>query len=263
MIGFEPDEKLGHIDAMDLLIDLALYSNYIPLDAKPFGLISEIAEYLGQRGKSIPECAEEMRLYRERPKYFFNLIGPTWHGTGVTISRVDPISGEERKILAGDGQYNTANYWAKFDQSHADFERAMKEANHELLLGAFAKGQAAIENYLNGLPIVGIRDYSVEEKLKKVHLEGNSELNWREEREKRPWSSFIELKKIRNKQEIHNKEDSSGFTYEEIHDHFNLFPNAISKTLFELHKLREQKCPASIIRSSYHPYIRMRTLEGK
>jgi hypothetical protein len=261
VVVFEPDEKLSHIEAIYFLSDLALYSNYIPLDAKPFVLISEVAKYLGQKGKTIPECAEEIRVYSEKPRYFFNLIGPTWQGSGVKVSRVDPVSGKEKEILSGDGQYHTANYWAKFDQAQADFERAMKEANHELLLSAFAKGQAAIENYLNSLPVAGIRDCSVEEKLKKVYLEKYPQHNWSKEREKEPWSSFIELKKIRNKQEIHNKEDSSGFTYEEIHGHFNMFPKAISKALFELHKLTERKCPASIIRSSYHPHIRMKTLE--
>ncbi|TAK69841.1 MAG: hypothetical protein EPO19_07080 [Betaproteobacteria bacterium] len=262
VVVFEPDEKISQIEAIDLLTDLALYGNYIPLDAKPFGLISEVAEYLGRRGKSIPECAEEMRLYSEKPKYFFNLVGPTWHGSGVKVSHVDLVSGNEKQILSGDGQYHSANYWAKFDQAEADFERAMKEANHELLLSAFAKGQAAIENYLNVLPIDGIKDCSVEDKLKKVYLAKYPEHDWNEERGHEPWSSFIELKKVRNKQEIHNKENSSGFTYEEIHRHFNLFPKAISKTLFTLHKLTERKCPASIIRSSYHPYIRMKKLEG-
>lgn len=257
MKTFESESIISQKCAMDFLLDLALYSNYIPLDAPPFNAISDIAGYLNARGKSIPECAEEMMSYSEPPKYFFNLIGPTWHGNGVKVSRVDQVTGEEKEILSGDGQYHTANYWAKFDQSKADFERAILEANHELLFSAFSKGQASIENFLNTLPIPGIKASSVDVKLKKAYLKKWPKADWYTVRDMDPWASFIVIKAVRNKHETHNKEVSSGFTYEEIHAHFNLFPIGISKTLFQLHKIAGVKCPASIIRSSYHPNIKM------
>ncbi len=242
---------------MDMLLDLALYSNYIPMDGPPFTQLSEVAHYLQRRGTSIPQCAAEMTLYREKPRYFFNLIGPTWHTQGASVSRVNTRSGEQTQILDGDGQYHTANYWAKFEQAFSDFERAINEANHELLLSAFAKGQAAIENFLNVLPIAGIENCSVEGKLEKVWESDPSRGPWSVARSSQPWDSFLELKRIRNKQEIHNKREASGFTYSQIHEHFNLFPKAVAKSLFDLHKLTDQKCPPSIIRASYYPNIAM------
>jgi hypothetical protein len=256
VIILKAQERITAGDAMSFLIDLALYSNYIPLDGPAPGSVSEVAAYLERRGKSIPKCAAEMMLYREKPRYFYNLIGPTWHTKGVKVSRVGP-SGEERQIIDGDGQYHTANYWAKFEQSLADFERAIAESNHELLLSAFAKGQAAIENFLNVLPIAGIKDSSVENKLEKIWTADAKRGAWDVARTKEPWSSFLEMKRIRNKQEIHNKDDASGFTYQQIHEHFNLYARAIPKTLFELHKMSRQRCPASIIRASYYPAITM------
>lgn len=47
---------------MSFLIDLALYSNYIPLDGPRPGSVSEVAAYLERRGLSIPRCAAEMML---------------------------------------------------------------------------------------------------------------------------------------------------------------------------------------------------------
>lgn len=256
MIILKAQERITEGDAMWFLIDLALYSNYTPHDAPPLGSASQVAAYLERRGLSIPRCGAEMMLYRETPRYFYNLIGPTWHTQGVKVSRVG-LNGEEKQIIDGDGQYHTANYWAKFEQSLADFERALAESNHELLLSAFAKGQAAIENFLNVLPIVGIKDSSVEKKLEKIWTADVRRSAWETARMQQPWSSFIEMKRIRNKQEIHNKDDASGFTYQQIHEHFNLYPRAIAKTLFELHKMARQRCPASIIRASYYPAITM------
>ena len=256
MIILKVQEHITEGDAMWFLIDLALYSNHIPLDGPPPGRVSEVAAYLERRGLSIPRCAAEMMLYREKPRYFYNLIGPTWHTKGVKVSGVGP-NGEERQIIDGDGQYHTANYWAKFEQSLADFERAIAESNHELLLSAFAKGQASIENFLNVLPIEGIKDSSVEKKLEKIWTADGRRGAWEVARTQQPWSAFLEMKRIRNKQEIHNKDDASGFTYPQIHEHFNLYPPAIARTLFELHKLARQRCPASIIRASYHPAITM------
>ena len=77
MILLQPEERITEGQAIDLLVDLALYSNYIPLDSPPFSLVSEVAEYLQRRGTSIPQCAAEMTLYRDKPRYFFNLVGPT------------------------------------------------------------------------------------------------------------------------------------------------------------------------------------------
>lgn len=214
-----------------------------------------MAEYLQQRGTTIPGAAAEMLVYSERPRYFFNLIGPTWIGQGVKVSRMDPATGQEKVLLDGDGQYHTANYWAKFDQSFADFERAVKDGNHELLLSAFAKGQAAIENFLNVLDIPGIKDCSVEEKLKKAWALRPQSVAWDSARAKEPWCSFMEVKRIRNKQEIHNKEGAGGFKFSEMLTHFQLYSRGIAKTLFELHKLTRQRCPASIIRAAYYPDI--------
>jgi hypothetical protein len=257
VIRLDFNKTLPFMDAMSLIIDLALYSNYYPHGCPPFRSIADVAGYLEQRGLTLPECAEQSRDYSEKPKYFYNLIGPTWNTKGVSVSRPDPKTGEQRTIISGDGQYNTANYWAKFEQSLSNFERAMAESNHELLLSAFAKGQAAIENFLNALNIEGIEKASVEGKLKKVFLAVRPNGNWDTERENQPWSSFILMKKIRNDHEIHNKSDASGFTYPEIHSHFNLYVPAVAKTLFELHKMLNIKCPASIVRSSYHPELTM------
>lgn len=174
----------------------------------------------------------------------------------MKVSRVGP-GGEERPIIDGDGQYHTANYWAKFDQSLADFDRAIAESNHELLLSAFAKSQAAIENFLNVLPIQGIKNASVEKKLEMLWTLDARRGAWEIARTQQPWTSFLEMKRIRNKQEIHNKDDASGFTYQQIHEHFNLYPRAIAKPLFELHKLARQQCPASVIRASYYPEVTM------
>lgn len=256
MIVLKTEETLSEGNAIALLIDLALYSNYIPLDGPPPSRVSEVAAYLERRGMSIPACAAEMTLYRQPPKYFYNLAGPTWHTKGVKVSRVGP-NGEERPILDGDGQYHTASYWAKFDQSHSDFERAIADSNHELLLSSFAKGQAAVENFLNVLPLPGIKESSVERKLEMVWTASGQPGLWEQARSQEPWRSFLEMKRIRNKQEIHNKEDTSGFTYEQIHEHFNLYARAIPKTLFELHKISRQRCPASIIRAAYYPCITM------
>ena len=257
MILLQPEERITEGQAIDLLVDLALYSNYIPLDSPPFSLVSEVAEYLQRRGTSIPQCAAEMTLYRDKPRYFFNLVGPTWHTKDVKVSRADALTGKERQIIDGDGQYHTANYWAKFEQSLADFERAIAESNHELLLSAFAKGQAAIENFLNVLSIPGIKDSAIEEKLERVWSTDARRGPWGAARSQEPWVSFLEMKRIRNKQEIHNMEDATGFTYTEIQRHFNLYPRALPKVLFDLHKLTRQKCPASIIRASYYPHIGM------
>ena len=258
-LGF--NKTLPFMDAMSLIIDLALYSNYYPHDCPPFRAISDIVGYLQLRGLSLPQCADECRDYSEKPKYFYNLVGPTWTTKGVSVSRPDPKTGADRTIISGDGQYNTANYWAKFEQSLADFERAMAESNHELLLSAFAKGQAAIENFLNSLNIAGIEDASVEGKLKKAFLAVNALGNWDIERTKQPWSSFILMKKVRNDHEIHNKHDASGFTYEEIHSHFNLYVPSVPRVLFELHKMLKIKCPASIVSASYHPELTMEVVD--
>ncbi len=254
----EYDNNLEFTDSLYLIIDLALYSNYYPHGCPPFRTVSDVARYLQQRGLSLPQCAEESKSYAEKPKYFYNLIGPTWQAKGVTVSRPDQKTGEQKTIISGDGQYNTSNYWAKFDQSWADFERALTDANHELLLSAIAKGQAAIENFLNSLNIRDIEKSSVEGKLKKAFLAVNPKDDWDKERNEEPWSCFIEMKRIRNKIETHNKEDATGFNYEEMLKHFNLYIPAICKTLFKLHKMLNMKCPASIVRSSYHPKINMR-----
>lgn len=260
MIVLKAEETIAEGNAISLLIDLALYSNYIPLDGPAPSRVSEVAEYLERRGMSIPACASQMTLYQQTPRYFYNSAGPTWHTKGVKVSRVGP-TGEERQILDGDGQYHTANYWAKFDQSLSDFERAIAESNHELLLSAFAKGQAAIENFLNVLPMQGIRDVSsVERKLETVWTAYGWSGYWEDAQSQEPWRSFLDMKRIRNKQEIHNKEDASGFTYEQIHAHFNLFPGAIAKVLFELHKMTRQRCPASIIRATYYPHVTMQRM---
>lgn len=255
MIKFYFDNILDSKSAMDLLLDLALYSNYYRHGVTPFISISAVASYLQRQGKTIPTCAKEVRNYSESPKYFYNLIGPTWHGKGAKISIVDGKTGESKEVLDGDGQFNWANYWAKFDQANTDFSRALKTSNHELLLSAFSKGQAAIENYLNTMSIDGIKDASVESKLKKAYLVKNPNANWDDVRELDPWKSFISIKAIRNKQETHNKDGASGFTYNEIHEYFNLFPIGIGSTLFELHRITAEKCPASIIRLKYHPHI--------
>ena len=190
------------MDSMSLIIDLALYSNYYPHGCSPFRSISDVAAYLQKRGLTLPQCTEESKDYSEKPKYFYNLIGPTWQTKGVSVSRPDPKTGEMKTIISGDGQYNTANYWAKFDQSWADFERALTDMNHELLLSAFAKGQAAIENFLNSLNIKDIEKGSVEGKLKKVFLVAKPKGDWDKERNQEPWCSFIEMKNILNKLEI-------------------------------------------------------------
>lgn len=261
MFRLDYDKTLPSMDAMSLIIDLALYSNYSPHGAPPFRSVSDVAGYLKRLGKTLPQCAEESRDYSEKPKYFYNLIGPTWNTKGVSVSRSDPKTGEQRTIMSGDGQYNTANYWAKFEQSLSDFERSMADSNHELLLSAFAKGQAAIENFLNALDIEGIKDASVEGKLKKAYLAAHPNADWDLERNEQPWVAFIRMKKIRNAHETHNKSDASGFTYEEMLSNFNLYVPAISKTLFELHKLLRTKCPASIVRSSYHPALKMEIVD--
>jgi hypothetical protein len=255
MLLLKPEENISESTAMDFLIDLALYSNYRVHGRPPLASVSDVAAYLAQRGTSIPDAAATMVVYREPPRYFYNLIGPTWIAQGVKVSRVDAATGEEKVLLDGDGQYHEAIYWAKFDQSFSDFERAVKDGNHELLLSAFAKGQAAIENFLNVLNVPGIKDCSVEEKLKKVWELRPRAVDWSVARTREPWCSFIEMKRIRNKQEIHNKEGAGGFKFTEMHAHFLLYSRAIPKMLLELHKLTGQRCPASIIRASYYPPI--------
>ncbi|GJM04717.1 MAG: hypothetical protein DHS20C09_07080 [marine bacterium B5-7] len=259
MIKFEFDNNLSSMDAISMVIDLALYSNYYPHGSPPFRGVSDVARYLEQRGLTLPKCAEQCRDFSENPKYFYNLIGPTWTTKGVSVSRPDPKTGEQKTIISGDGQYHTANYWAKFDQSLSDFNRALTDANHELLLSAFAKGQASIENFLNVLNIEGIETCSVETKLKKVFLFTKPSGDWNAKRSDQPWSSFLEMKQLRNQIETHNKNQASGYTFDEMLKHFNLYIPAISKTLVKLHILLRVECPASIIRSSYHPIITMKT----
>ena len=252
-------EYISQIEAINLLLDLALHSNYIPLDGPELTTIPAVASYLAAKGLSIPKCASEIVKYTEKPKYFYNLIGATYQVRGAKISRVDLETGHEKQILSGDGQYNEANYWAKFDQAQIDYERAIDDVNHELLFSSFSKGQAAVENYLNVLPVAGIKDKSVEGKLKSAYLVKKRKADWNDVRGTQPWSTFLELKQIRNKQEVHNKSEASGFTYEEIFDHFRIFPIAISQLLLRLHKLWGMRCPASIVRASYFPDLHLET----
>ena len=207
MVRFVAKERLSLSSARDMIIDLAMYGNYVPTFRSP----SAVVEYLmTHHKKSIDECAAESQVFKERSRYFYNWIGPTWEVENLSAFRVNPETREEEELVSGNGIFHESNSWAKFEQALIDFGKAVETANHELLLSSFGKGHASIENFLNTLPLNKKR--SVHKKLEDCHKCFRPSVNWSIEKTKEPWFSFLTLKEDRNERETHNKKFASGVT---------------------------------------------------
>lgn len=69
------------------------------------------------------------------------------------------------------------------------------------------------------------------------------------------WSTFLELKRLRDERFQHQKSVASGISRKELLSLLNKFKHGIAGLLYELHVHFGQRCPAKIIRHAHYPEI--------
>ena len=222
--------------------------------------ISDIKAHFAQNGKDFKQTVSKCRDYSEHVPMYENLIGAQWTTQGVTVSKPSHITGEYEPVIEGDGTYNESDYWANYEISKEDFESAIATGRLERFLSAVNAGISAIETFINHQYMRVYKVGSDQPELRES-LEFKMK-NWPEkltghrfDLSTKTWSSFVELKNLRDERFQHRKSLSTGITQKEHLKLLNMYKIAIPRLLFDLHLHFEQRCPAAIIRACFHPEI--------
>jgi hypothetical protein len=252
-------ETMPRQETRELIILMGLIGNHSEHIFSTLVSESDVIEYLASRGYIMSKLVESCRNFNVPVPHFENLLGSTTRIVGLTESRIDPATGQWKQLNTGDGITTESDYWARFEMSSEDFERAIADQNPERFKNAVGSGLAAIEGFLNF------------QFLKRGHSPQSTEIresidwkfdNWvlRFTNQKFPkgdksWGSFRRLRTLRNDEFQHPKSMWSGYNYTDLPKLFNDYRWGICRILLQLHKVFIVRCPSKVIRYSFYPNI--------
>jgi hypothetical protein len=242
-----------------MIVLMALHGNHNHHLLQPINSEADVVAILNASGCPIGQLEEKCRYFDQSIPIFENLLGPVWKASGVTISRVNPATGQRAQLNTSDGLVTESDYWARFQISVEDFEQAILKENPDRYLAAIAAGTAAIEGFCN---------YQF---LKKGNNAESGEirepLDWKFEnwiprftnrkldKGRKSWERFKRLRQLRNDEFQHPKAMWSARNFSDLPSLFNDYRWGICRLLLELHVIFRERCPSRIIRYSFYPSI--------
>lgn len=272
MTGLAVRQKISSCNAEKMIWDLIYHGNHSRRDAMKNAPKNSIKNWFDENKESFSDVVSRCRNYfNEAVPFVENIIGSTFmidskSGGGVSVSLIK--SGKTQPELTVDGPGTIGvDYWAKFEAACHARDRAIKKASLDEFHGALTKGIASIESYMahrvevwnrtdgKASPLIDSKENKIpfEEKIKNwiPKMTGGKKLDI----SGRMWADFLELKKIRDSEEVHSKQFSQGTAYEDLAKKLNKFGSGLADFLLQLHILFDEPVPSVVIRAKYHPEI--------
>lgn len=253
--------KISPNESRKMIVEMAKYGNHYNDLKNQIKTVKDIKLHYKQNGKNFKKVITHCRTFENPIPIYENLIGAQWTTKGITVSKEDHITGEDKVIISGDGIYNESDYWANFELSKEDFEQAITTIRFERLLASFGAGIAAIEAFLNSQYILRTKCPTDDKKIK-----CNIDVKFDEwipmltgtkfDKSGIEWRDYKIVTDHRNEFLQHRKSIATGIRFEELEKLFNKYRTGICGVLFQLHVLFEVRCPCAIIRLSHCPNIK-------
>jgi len=264
---FQPKKRISNRNAYNIIVTMALHGNHYNDIHGNIQNASDIKTHYQQNGQNFKDVITKCRDYSEPVPIYENLTGAQWQTENASVSRPHHATGEFEPVVSGTGTYNESDYWATFEVSREDFEQAITSGRFERFLSAVNAGIASIEAFINHQYLIRSRATSNDPALRK-DLEFKIK-SWPKtltgtafDLSTRTWSTFAELKALRDERFQHRKTVSTGITRGEQLRLLNLYKIGIARLLVDLHIHFGHRCPAAIIRCAYYPEIEMIRSKG-
>lgn len=257
---FQKKKRIPERDAHKMIVLMAKHGNHYKDIHGVIKSVKYIKDHFKQNGMSFSKEVSRCRNFDNSVHLYENLLGAQWVVQGASVSRYDPISGEQKRIISGNGVCNESDYWANFDIAREDFEDAIKLGKYERLLSAVNAGLAAIEAFLNQEYMRRLRvtneDPALQKELESKFTEWVPKFTGQKfDKSHKAWAHFKELKKLRNEGFQHRKSLVTGVTFEKFEKELNMFRTGICQILLDLHILFNVRCTTWIIRYSFYPDV--------
>lgn len=210
--------------------------------------------------------AEKCRNPEYHVPFYENLISSVNHAQGVKVSKFNPVTGKEIKVIEGDGVYSDSAYWSAFENGFEAITRAVEKSSNEEFLTGNTKILASIEAFLNEQAELWnqknptkppLKDSKNEPKSLEYKLESWTRImsgGCKLDKKDIYWSDFKELKRIRDNEDIHFKAGYKSATYKDLAKRINKV-KSLSEILIRLHICLKQRIPRLIIRSAFAPDV--------
>ena len=253
--------KLSRKKAERFVFDLANYGDSSNSTIR-FQSIHELKKYCSLARISFDSIVEQTRDISKNVPHFENLVGSLWTAKGVTVSKINPETGEYETILAGDGQWSEAPYWTFFENSYKIFESSIENSSYSDFFIAVERGLSSIEHYIYHRA----RIWNGQNPTRKLIDNANTKVRFEKklddwipmmsdgisiDKGTEVWRSFKKMKELRDKSIVHTSSPVYGLQYKELAQLMKNYGLGIAGFLFHLHIVFSERTPSIIIRA-YH-----------
>lgn len=261
-MAFRTKKRISERNAYKMILAMAFHGNHYNDIHGHIRAVSDVKAHYAQNGRDFSRVVAHCRDFSQSVPIYENLFGAQWTAEGVTVARPNHITGEYEPVVSGDGVYNESDYWATFEISKEDFDRAIQSGRWERFLAAVNAGIAAVEAFLNHQYMTRFRvpgdDAALRENLETKMKTWPAEMTGDAfDLSGRSWASFSKLKKLRDHGFQHRKAITTGISRKEHLALLNEYKQAVPLLLLDLHVHFGVRCPSAIIRYAFYPEIEM------
>jgi len=260
-------DKLSKNDSRKMIASFAKHGNH-DYNFK-FSNDDDIRGFFSKNNISYDEVVERCKLPENNVLKFENLIGSTFQTHGVSVEKVDFISGKSKPIIQGDGTFSEAAYWTQMEKAKESFDRSVMQKSYHDFLNSIVLAISSIEAYVNYRAQLWNDNSAnavkfVDNKSNKTSLEEKLS-NWIPkmsnssglDKSHASWCVYKEFTKLRDDMAIHIKDPNPSITYKEFVKKLNKF-KYLANMLYRLHLLFNEKVPRVIIRGMYIRVIELK-----
>lgn len=238
------------------------YGNHYQYKDFKFETDADVKKAFLANGIEFQELVEKCRNYNEVIPLFENFTGSTFISSNDGRASVMSLeTGIEDSFIDGPGEIVMSKYFSDYEKAYRHIGDAIEKMKFDDLQSAIFWGATSIESYINYRAKIwnekNPADKLIDSKDKKVSIDNKIDIwlpkmsNRKIDKGTSDWRDYIELRGIRDNEIVHAKSAGSGISYEKLGVLINKFSTGIAGTLFQLHRMFDEKIPAKIIRGKY------------